>query len=351
MAKAQPAALPARYYAIFVDWLRSLGVDVDALLRSARIAPGALDGADRLLTLPQVDALIEGATERTGRPDLGFDVGRLIKLSSHDILGYAIISSPTLDYALRLAARHYGLITPTFSMRYSRDVGHAEITLRPALSMKPETLRFHFEAATVSLYEQMKALLGDRMSGHDISISGLAPTHRRRYQRLVPARWHFDGEAIAGARFRLPLALVDRPMPMSDRSALQMAEARCELLLKRATRTGLADWVAMMLREADGSLPTLEDLSRVLNLTPRTLNRKLNKEGERFLDLMKRVRSERACALLRDGRLPVTQIAYQLGYRDSANFSRAFRRELGITPSDYRRRHTWDQASAAASEV
>ena len=339
MAKAQPAALPARYYAIFVDWLRALGVDVDALLRSARIAPGALDGADRLLTLPQVDALVEGATERTGRPDLGFDVGRLIKLSSHDILGYAIISSPTLDYALRLAARHYRLITPTFSMRYSRDVGHAEITLRPALSMKPETLRFHFEAATVSLYEQVKALLGVRMSGHDVSISGLAPTHRRRYLRLVPARWHFDGEAIAGARFRLPLALVDRPMSMSDWLPLQMASA-LRRLLKRATRIGLAIWVATMLREADGSLPTMEDLSRVLNLTPRTLNRKLNKEGERFLDLVKRVRSERACALLRDGRLPVTQIAYQLGYRDSANFSRAFRRELGITPTDYRRRHT-----------
>ena len=131
-------------------------------------------------------------------------------------------------------------------------------------------------------------------------------------------------------------------MPMSDRSALQMAEARCEVLLKRATRTGLADWVAMMLREADGSLPTLKDISRVLNLTPRTLNRRLHKEGERFLDLVKRVRSERACALLRDGRLPVTQIAYQLGYRDSANFSRAFRRELGLTPMEYRRRNIGD---------
>ncbi len=65
MAKAQPAAFPARYYAIFVDRLRRLGVDVDALLRSARIAPGALYGADGLLTLPQVDALVEGATERT----------------------------------------------------------------------------------------------------------------------------------------------------------------------------------------------------------------------------------------------------------------------------------------------
>ena len=70
MAKAQPATLPARYYAIFVDRLRHLGVDVDALLRSARIAPGTLYGVDGLLTLPQVDALVESAIERTGRPEL-----------------------------------------------------------------------------------------------------------------------------------------------------------------------------------------------------------------------------------------------------------------------------------------
>lgn len=342
MAKAPPATFPARYYAIFVDRLRRLDVDVDALLRSARIAPAALYGTDGLLTLPQVEALVEGAAERTGRSDLGFDAGRLVKLSSHDILGYAIISSPTLDYALRLAARHYRLITPTFSMRYTRDGRHAEIALRPALSVRPETLRFHLEAVTVSLHEQMKALLGDRLPGYDISISGLAPGHRRRFLRLAPARWQFDGVAVAGVRFRLPLAIVDRPLSMFDRSALQMAEARCEVLLKRATRTGLADWVTMMLREADGSLPTLNDLSRVLNLTPRTLNRRLAKDGERFHDLVKRVRSERACALLRDGRLPVTQVAYQLGYRDSANFSRAFRREVGITPSEYRRRHIGD---------
>ena len=65
MAKAPPATFPARYYAIFVDRLRRLDVDVDALLRSARIAPAALYGTDkRLLTLPQVEALVEGAAGR-----------------------------------------------------------------------------------------------------------------------------------------------------------------------------------------------------------------------------------------------------------------------------------------------
>ncbi|WP_415872818.1 helix-turn-helix domain-containing protein [Burkholderia ubonensis] len=37
-----------------------------------------------------------------------------------------------------------------------------------------------------------------------------------------------------------------------------------------------------------------------------------------------------------EGTLPIAQIAYRLGFTDVANFSRAFRRTHGISPSDYR---------------
>ena len=336
--RAQPAAIPARYYAIFADLLGQMNIDVESLLRAARIDESVLYGGDGMLTSTQVDTLVAGAAERTGRDDLGFELGRVIKLSSHDILGYGLLASPTLDYALDLGARYYRLISPLFSMTYTRGERHAEITLRPALPMKPLTLRFHLEAGAVSIFEQVQALIG-RPPPHDVWIYGLEPSHRRRYSRLVPARWHFDPSAAPGARFVLPIEMVDRPNGMADRSALRMAVARCEILLKRVTRTGISDWVLMMLRESDGSLPRLGDLSHVLHVTPRTLDRRLRRDGETFLELSKRARSERACSLLREGHLPVTQVAYQLGYRDSANFTRAFRRELGMTPSDYRRRY------------
>jgi AraC-like DNA-binding protein len=315
-----------------------MGVDVGPLLRAARIDESVLNDGDGLLTPAQVDALIAESAERAGRDDLGFELGRVIKLSSHDILGYGLLASPTLDYALDLGARYYRLISPLFSMVYTRGERHAEIALRPALAMKPQTLYFHLEAGAVSLFEQIQALIG-RPPPHDAWICGFEPAHRRRYAKLAPARWHFDASAPPGARFVLPIEMVDRPNGMADRGALRMAVARCDVLLKRVTRRGIADWVMMMLRESDGSLPRLRDLSHVLHVTPRTLDRRLRRDGETFLELSKRVRSERACALLREGRLPVTQVAYQLGYRDSANFTRAFRRENGMTPSDYRRRY------------
>ncbi|MBQ8171551.1 MAG: AraC family transcriptional regulator [Oscillospiraceae bacterium] len=48
------------------------------------------------------------------------------------------------------------------------------------------------------------------------------------------------------------------------------------------------------------------------------------------------IRIRRACALLRESGLPITEIAMRCGFGDSNYFSRAFRKEVGMTPSQYR---------------
>jgi AraC-like DNA-binding protein len=77
-----------------------------------------------------------------------------------------------------------------------------------------------------------------------------------------------------------------------------------------------------------------------LNLSARTLDRYLEKEGESFRKLSNRTRHEKALELLEDDRLTVTHIAHELGYTDMSNFARSFRREAGVAPGDYRNRRT-----------
>src|SRR3546814_8716763 len=96
-----------------------------------------------MLHLSQVDALIAQSFEATGRPDLGFDFGRLIRVGSHDILGYALLSSPSMDYAVRVAVRFYRLMTPTFRLNYRRDEKTGALEFNQVMQMKPETLCYH----------------------------------------------------------------------------------------------------------------------------------------------------------------------------------------------------------------
>ena len=79
------------------------------------------------------------------RGDIAFELGRQIKLSSHEILGYGLLTSPTLDTAMQLCARYYRLITPTFKLQYRRDRSKSDCTSSRRCNSPPEVLRFLLE--------------------------------------------------------------------------------------------------------------------------------------------------------------------------------------------------------------
>ena len=106
--------VPARYYARLCELLGQDGVNVAALLRAARIRPAVVKAPDSVLRLNQVEALLDEVFRLTQRRDQSHDLGRALKLSSHSIVGYGMLSSPTVGYAMTLAARYFRLIMPSF---------------------------------------------------------------------------------------------------------------------------------------------------------------------------------------------------------------------------------------------
>ena len=81
----------------------------------------------------------------------------------------------------------------------------------------------------------------------------------------------------------------------------------------------------------------LDETARALGLSTRTLKRRLAAEGTDFTPLLDEQRRHRALLLLRSADLSVEAVAEQVGYSDVANFTRAFRRWSGTTPTAYRR--------------
>ena len=61
------------------------------------------------------------------------------------------------------------------------------------------------------------------------------------------------------------------------------------------------------------------------------------------MDYLSRYRVGQAMRLLREGELPVTQIAFQCGFQSSAYFTKVFRQQQGVTPTQFRRQHTKTQ--------
>ena len=76
--------------------------------------------------------------------------------------------------------------------------------------------------------------------------------------------------------------------------------------------------------------------SRALFVSPRTLARRLTREGSGFRRLREEVFAELAARQLAESGMSVESIAQSLGYCDSAAFRKAFRRWYGASPAEYR---------------
>ncbi|MBA5607012.1 AraC family transcriptional regulator [Duganella sp. FT3S] len=333
--KPNELSIPARYFTQLLDHLESQGMPCRDVLSAAQIR--TLNDRHARLTLPQVRALLTEAARLSGRQDLGFELGRLIKLNSHDVLGYAFLSAPTIDHLLRLAARYYRLMVPLFTMRYIRHATSAEVLFQPVANLPPDVFAFYTDMITVSCHGQFAVLTQGRQPVYDIFLSAPAPPYLARYRELRGVRVHFGDGGQRGIRLVFDACLLDQPLPMADLRALRQAEERCKQMMDEFTVHGnWRDWVEMMLRGAEDSQPKLDELAAVLNVSTRTLDRHLARQGVNFRTLAVQIRNERACELLAGGKSSISQIAYRLGYTDVANFSRSFRKVNGVSPGSYR---------------
>jgi AraC-like DNA-binding protein len=328
--------VPSRYYAVVGQLLHAQTPEYERLLANSNVDVRALEDPEGTLTIAELESLVDVASRITGRSDLGFEVGRRVRLNSHGPLGYALLSSRTIDQVLRLTARFYHLIVPVFTLRYERSGNAGEVTFTPCALMRQRTLQFFLEALAVSFHVQAQMILGPDNEGYDIYLSMQPPPHVNRYLNSAPARFHFGERRVVGVTVRIASSLLDKPLPMADESVVRRIEAQCEALSAKPGRVKeWGEFVAMMLRESENLQLTLEDVARSLNVTTRTMNRYLSKEGLSFRDISQRVRFERACDLLKEGELNVSQIALRLGFNDVGNFSRAFRRYKGVSPTGY----------------
>jgi AraC-like DNA-binding protein len=332
---------PTRYLVPLLDQLRRQGVDVEPLLRAAGLDAARFEARDATLQPAEFEAFVASARRVTGRADLGFEAGRLVQQTMHELLGYGMLGCRNLDEVLRLVGRHHHLILETFAFRYRRvGAGAGEVNYTPAIGMSQETLHFYLELMAMADHNQVRLFFGGEVPAYDFYLAMPEPAHVKRYDAFAPARFHFDPAALPGLRVVLGADLLGRVLPFANPRMVEDIDERCAAIGQRppASDEGWGDFVNMMLRQARGDLTTLDALARHVGLSARTIDRHLKKEGLQFRDLAQQARFERACELMTASTATVAQVAADLGFSDAANFSRAFRRVVGMAPGEFRRR-------------
>jgi AraC-like DNA-binding protein len=310
---------------LLLDFAASKGMTAAAVLKDspwtlARLSqPGAqISSADELQMIQRVVSTL-GNT-----PALGLELGVRYHLASYGIWGFALMSAPTLLAAFETGLRYLDLTFSYLSMQMQRVGDEVWLTLH-ADTVPTELRRFLVERDLAAIATIQQELFVTVQPPRRIELALSAPPDSRPYQQLFGQVPHFSA---AANRIVFAMSTLDQPLPQADPIAAQIAEAQCrQLLMQRRACTGVAAQVRdALLQDIGGRLPDLETIAARLNMSSRTLRRKLTAEGSSYRALLEELRQLLAEELLVTAGMKVAEVAERLGYSESASFLHARKR-------------------------
>jgi len=203
--------------------------------------------------------------------------------------------------------------------------------LRPGL----EEERLLLECFALVIQSVVEAVLGRDLTEGRVNFAFPRPEYHELYPEYLHSPVSF-GEREN--RFLLPATLAHHPNVVGEPASYALARDLCRRLLEQApgAAPSTADRVRRLLLSGPGGAMPEAQVARSLFVSRRTLARRLQEEGQGYRRLQDEVQADLAKRYLRDGGLTVEAVAALLGYHDSANFRRAFRRWTGTTPSAFR---------------
>lgn len=290
------------------------------------------------LTMAQMERLILTIWDITGNNGLGLDVGWQLPPTAFGNFGYALLCSATMADAVELCHRYWHLVArgTTLSLRSDGNWFAIEVGI-PAL-LEPRFRQLFLEVTFTSLCHGFQLLSGtsaDKLGDLEVWFDFAEPEYASRArQRLGSVSYSMTANQV-----RFPASLLDIRLGMHNPTALQFAIEQCdrESALSNAESSKLEAVVRQRMVFSVNGYPGLETISRQLNMTSRTLRRRLEHEGTSFKMLAEEAKRRDAVRMLDNHDMEIQKIASMLGYRDPANFTRAFRQWTGQSPSAYRR--------------
>lgn len=276
--------------------------------------------------------LIQIVEQTLDDPALAVELGWELAPTALGNVGQAIVASANMGDVLGLLERYWPLMhrSSTLVVDVTDEVGVIELEIH-----LPPTSRTYMQLAElclVGLHRGVVSLLPAHAETVEAWFDFSEPAHVAAVRRRLPhARYD-----MPSCQFRFPTSALEAPLALANSASQMAAVARCE---RERQETGLERNSLSARVQAElvgGRYPNLERMARGLGMSARTMRRRLHREGTTYSHLVDAARRREAVRLLDRRELSVGEVAALLGYEVPANFTRAFRRWTGQTPSAYR---------------
>ncbi len=312
------------------------GVDSAALARGAGLPASALDPLPDTLAAADYVRLLDVGAQLAGDPHFGLHVGERVKLGTYSVYGLILLSCRDFGQAFEQTLRYEQLAHDLGRSKLQHD---GELAQYQWISSFPGATRHLVESVYAGIRVFSTWLAGMPLPPAALSFMHRSEADGEEYLRIFGTLPQF-GAAANSASFNA--ALLAFPVPNADVGLYPVLQQHAEQLLRERSRDrsggeGIAAQVqAAIIRNLAHNKVRLAFIAEELNLTPRTLQRKLADAGSSFQQVLDQARHALAKDYLRQPGLSLADIAFLLGYQEQSAFTHAFKEWAGVNPGAWR---------------
>ena len=312
------------------------GVDSKQVLIRAGLNPAQLNDPNARYSYPAVTSLWKLAAKASGDPCFGLKAASFWHPTTLHALGYTWLASNTLYDALSRAARYIRIVNTAATATFEEtDKGYM---FRIGIDDSWRDIQPANEAMDAGLaliIDMCRSCYGPELNPLLIEVRRPKPVAGlEQFEKLFKAPIHFSSP---NTTIYFDKEDVTKYLPTSNAEMARTNEKIIVDYLARLDKNNITSQVKSKLLDMlpSGSF-TEDDVIQSLHLSQRTLQRKLKDEGTTYKELLDETRKELAKEYVNDTSLSFSEITYLLGFSEQSNFTRAFKRWQGQSPSAYR---------------
>ena len=329
---------PANYETSIAGWsfaladaLESYDIDSQQVFRDAGIDLAAVDSACARLPVSSVQQVWRYAESNTD-DYFGIRVSQYLTPASLHALGFALWCSSSLrDYFERYIRYRCVLSHMHFCELIERD-DHYLLNLVDDRSIKSEITQ---DAAVGFFMRMATALSGADVSPRAVYVTRSLGESAERLRAFYGSEVRPNSESY-GIEFDKPL--MERPLRFANPALAAQQDMIVESYI--AEHGLISEYMLRVRTTIQALLETgefgIEQVASRLNVTVRTLQRRLASENCAYNSLLDEVRTQRALEYARDPTISASEVAFRLGFNDSGSFGRSFKRWTSQSFTHYR---------------
>ncbi|WP_296707327.1 AraC family transcriptional regulator [Rhodoblastus sp.] len=311
------------------SFIAAQGGEPEKIFEITGLDSSAINDTRASLDLATYVTMLENAARETGQDNFGLLYGRGYRPEMLGLIGEIILAAPTLGSALEHLALWFPWHQQATETRFV-PWGDRWLLSYRILDGSVIDRRQDAELTMGMFVNILRTCLGARWTPDIVLFEHPRPAYWKQHETIFDAEIHWSQQQNAIIFKNAKLAA---SMPQADRTALAL---RTQELLRLTGSIGAPRFINRVKGEIRQLLATnrigVEDLSEAIGMHRWTLQRRLAEEGTSFSALLEETRRGLARSYIAQRQLPLTEIAYMLGYSENSAFTRAFNKWYGASP-------------------